>query len=183
MGYTRRKMKTSRRVKRAKTKNTRKQKRIRTFRKSRRVNRGGSGKGKSRGKDKSRGMPESKMEDEEEIEWMAKENSEEDGMAKLINRFEDRETAEEKSERDAIDREKAIKTDKKIEKNIKRGLYRTPLGKGLGEVIEVDQRKVLANTKNQQRFMDELDAEEVPGGKEGGPFFFGGKKKRTTKKK
>jgi len=177
MGYIRRKMKTSKRVKRAKTKNTRKQKRNRAFRKSRRVNRGGSGKGKSRG------MSESKMEDEEEIEWMAKENSEEDGMAKLINRFENRQTAKEKSERDAIDRKKEIKTDKKIEKNIKRGLYRTPLGKGLGEVIEVDQRKVLANTKNQQRFMDELDAEEVPEGKEGGPFFFGGKKKRTTKKK
>ena len=178
MGYTRRKMKTSRRVKRAKTKNTRKQKRNRTFRKSRRVNRGGSGKGKSRG------IPESKMEDEEDIEeLMADENSEETGMAKLINRFEDRQTAKEKSERDAIDREKEIKTDKKIEKNIKRGMYRTPLGKGLGEVIEVNQRKVLANTTNQQRFMDELDAEEVPGGKEGGPFFFGGKKKRTIKKK
>lgn len=180
MGYTRRKVKTSRRVKRRKTKNTRKQKqrrlRNRAFRKSRRVNRGGSGKGK--GKGKSRGMSESKMEDEEEIEWMAKENSEEDGMAKLINRFEDRETAKEKSERDAIDREKEIKTNKKIEKNIKRGLYRAPLGKGLGEVIEVDQRRALANTKNQRQFMDEMDAENEKNG-----LWFGGKKKRTIKKK
>ena len=173
MGYTRRKMKTSRRVKRTKTKNTRKQRQLRNraFRKSRRVNRGGSGKGKSRG------MSESKMEDEEEIEWMAKENSEEDGMAKLINRFEDRETAIEKSERDAIDREKEIKTNKKIEKNIKRGLYRKPLGEGLGdEVIKVDQRKQLANTKNQRLFMDELDAEDDETG-----LWFGGKKKRAIK--
>ena len=176
MGYTRRKMKTSRRVKRTKTKNTRKQKqrrlRIRTFRKSRRVNRGGSGKGKSRG------IPEYKMEDEAEIELMAEENSEEDGMAKLINRFQNRETAQEKSERDAIDREKEIKTDKKIEKNIKLGLYRAPLGEGLGEVIKVDQRKQLANTKNQQRFMDELDAEDENTG-----LWLGGKKKRAIKKK
>lgn len=174
MGYTRRKVKTRRRVKRTKAKNTRKQRRLRnrTFRKSRRVNRGGSD------PVKSSGMSESKMEDEEEIEWMAKENSEEDGMAKLINRFEDRETAKEKSERDAIDREKEIKTNKKIEKNIKRGLYRAPLGKGLGEVIEVDQRRALANTKNQQRFMDELDAEDEKTG-----LWLGGKKKRTIKKK
>ena len=150
MGYTRRKMKTSRRVKRRKTKNTRKQKqrrlRNRAFRKSRRVNRGGTRK-------RSRGA----MED---------------------NLQEDRQTAKHKFAQDAIDREKEIKTNKKIEKNIKRGLYRAPLGKGLGEVIEVDQRRALANTKNQRQFMDEMDAENEKNG-----LWFGGKKKRTIKKK
>ena len=178
MGYTRRKMKTSRRVKRTKTKNTRKQKRNRTFRKSRRVNRGGSGKGKSRGKAKSRGMSEYKMEDEAEI---AKENSEEDVMAKLINQFEDRQTAKEKYEQAAIDREKSNKTNDKIKKNIDLGLYREPLREedlGDEEVIKVDQRRALANTKNQQQFMDEMDAEDENNG-----LWFGGKKKRTIKKK
>ena len=180
MGYTRRKMKTSRRVKRTKTKNTRKQKRkqSRAFRKSRRVNRGGSGKGKSRGKAKSRGMSEYKMEDEAEI---AKENSEEDGVAKLINLFQDRETAQENSERDAIDREKSYKTKDKIKKNIDLGLYREPLREedlDDEEIIKVNQRRALANTKNQQRFMDELDAEDENNG-----LWFGGKKKRTIKKK
>jgi len=48
MAYIRRKMKTSRRVKRTKTKNIRKRKQTRAFRKSRRVNRGGTRK-RSRG--------------------------------------------------------------------------------------------------------------------------------------
>jgi hypothetical protein len=167
MGYTRRKVKTRRRVKWTKTKNTRKQRRLRnrTFRKSRRVNRGGSD------PVKSSGMSESKMEDEP-VERVEKYKPEQGMMAKIEN-----------AQRDAIDNEKDEETESKRLANIKRGAYRTPLGKGRGEVIVVDQRKRLANTKNQQRFMDELDAEEVPGGKEGGPIWFAGKKKRAIKKK
>ena len=152
MGYTRRKMKTSRRVKRTKTKNTRKQKRNRTFRKSRRVNRGGTRK-------RSRGA----MEDN----WQ-----------------EDIQTAKHKFEQDAIDREKANKTDKKTEKNIKRGRYHTPLGKGSKSIIW-DQTDQLEITARQNRFMDDINAETEGenGDLEDSPPSFGGKKKRTTKKK
>ena len=101
MGYTRRKMKTSRRVKRTKTKNTRKQRRLRnrTFRKSRRVNRGGARK-------RSRGA----MEDN----WQ-----------------EDTRTKKEKSEQDAIDNKKDKKNQLKRIANIKRNMYLAPLGEGL----------------------------------------------------
>ena len=70
MGYTRRKMKISRRVKRAKTKNTRKHKRIRTFRKSRRVNRGGTRK-------RSRGAMEDNWQEDTRTK---KEKSEQDAI-------------------------------------------------------------------------------------------------------
>ena len=154
MGYTRRKMKTRRRGKRAKTKNTRKQRRLRnrTFRKSRRINRGGSD------PVKSTGMSESKMGDEP-IERIEKENA----------------------QRDAIDNEKDEETEKKRVANVKSGMYRRPLYPDRKSII-VDQTKDLENTENQQRFMDEINAEEVPGGEEEG-IWFGGKKKRAIKKK
>ena len=167
MGYTRRKMKTRRRVKPAKTKNTRKQRRLRnrTFRKSRRVNRGGSD------PVKSTGMSESKMEDERIEKDMSEQEKSE--MAKI---------AKENSERDAIDKKKDEKIERKRLANVKSGLYRRPLVKD-SKSIMVDQTKQLENSENQQRFMDEMDAEEVPGGKEGGPIWFAGKKKRAIKKK
>ena len=166
MGYTRRKVKTRRRVKRTKAKNTRKQRRLRnrTFRKSRRINKGGSDPGKSSG------MSESKMQD--------------DRIEKDTSEPEDREMAKiakEDAERDAIDKKKDEKIERKRLANVKSGIYRRPLYEDRKSII-VDQTEELENTENQQRFMDEMDAEEVPGGKEG-PFFFGGKKKRTGKKK
>ena len=166
MGYIRRKMKTRRRVKRTKVKNTRKQRRLRnrTFRKSRRVNKGGSD------PVKTNGMSESKMEDERIEKDMSEPEDRE--MAKI---------AKEDAERDAIDKKKDEKIERKRLANVKSGIYRRPLYEDSKSII-VDQTKQLENTENQQRFMDEMDAEEVPGGKEG-PFFFGGKKKRTGKKK
>jgi hypothetical protein len=163
MGYTRRKVKTRRRVKRAKT-NTQKQRRFRnqTFRKSRRVTRGGSGKGKSRG------MSEFKMEDEG-IESTGKEKPEQGEMAKI---------EKEDYEQDRINKKKDKKNEKKRLANIKSGLYRRPLYED-SESIIVDQTEQLENTENQRKFMDDMDAEEVPGG----PIWFAGKKKRTGKKK
>jgi hypothetical protein len=158
MGYTRRKVKTRRRVKRTKAKNTRKQRRLRnrTFRKSRRINKGGSDPGKSSG------MSESKMQDDR-IERIEKDTSEPEDreMAKI---------AKEDAERDAIDKKKDEKIERKRLANVKSGIYRRPLYEDRKSII-VDQTKALENTENQQRFMDEMDAEEVPGGKEG-PFFF-----------
>jgi hypothetical protein len=186
MGYTRRKVKTRRRVKRAKT-NTQKQRRFRnqTFRKSRRVTRGGSGKGKSRG------MSKYKMEDEG-IEWTGKKKSEESGMSEFKMEDEGIEsTGKEKPEQgemakiekedyeqDRINKKKDKKNEKKRLANIKSGLYRRPLYED-SESIIVDQTEQLENTENQRKFMDDMDAEEVPGG----PIWFAGKKKRTGKKK
>ena len=101
MGYIRRKMKTSRRVKRTKTKNTRKQKRkqSRAFRKSRRVNRGGTRK-------RSRGA----MEDN----WQT-----------------DTRTEKEKSEQNAIENKKDKKNELKRVANIKKNMYLEPLGEGV----------------------------------------------------
>jgi hypothetical protein len=101
MGYIRRKMKISRRVKRTKTKNTRKrkQKRNRAFRKSRRVYRGGTRK-------RSRGA----MEDN----WQ-----------------EDTRTKKEKSEQNAIENKKDKKNELKRVANIKKNMYLEPLGKGV----------------------------------------------------
>lgn len=165
MGYTRRKVKTRRRVKRTKAKNTRKQRRLRnrTFRKSRRVNRGGSD------PVKSSGMSESKMEDGP-IERVEKDTSQQEKseMAKI---------AKKDSEQDRINKKKDKKTNMKRLENIKSGLYRRPLYED-SESIIVDQTEQLENTKNQQRFMDELDAEDEKNG-----LWLGGKKKRTGKKK
>ena len=95
----------------------------------------------------------------------------------------DSENRDEKKDSLIID---SKKKDEKIERkrlaNVKSGLYRRPLVKD-SKSIMVDQTKQLENSENQQRFMDEMDAEEVPGGKEGGPIWFAGKKKRAIKKK
>jgi hypothetical protein len=101
MGYIRRKMKTSRRVKRTKTKNMRKRKQSRAFRKSRRVNRGGAGTRK-----RSRGA----MEDN----WQ-----------------EDTRTKKEKSEQNAIENKKDKKNELKRVANIKKNMYLEPLGEGV----------------------------------------------------
>ena len=70
MGYIRRKIKTTRRVKRTKSRNTRKRKQNRTFRKSRRVDRGGAGK-------RSRGAMEDNWQEDTRTE---KEKSEQDAI-------------------------------------------------------------------------------------------------------
>ena len=168
MGYTRRKMKISRRVKRAKTKNTRKQKRIRTFRKSRRINRGGSD------PVKNSGMSESKMEDER-IERVEKDMSEQE-QREMEN------IEKENYEQDRINKKKDKKNEKKRLANVKSGIYRRPLYEDSKSII-VDQTAELENTENQRKFMDDMDAEEVAGGEEEGPIWFAGKKKRTRKKK
>lgn len=151
MGYIRRKMKTSRRVKRTKTKNTRKQKRkqTRAFRKSRRhVNRGGAGTRK-----RSRGA----MEDN----WQT-----------------DTRTEKEKSEQNSIENKKDKKNELKRVANIKKNMYLEPLGEGSKDV-RVDQTEQLDRTEKQQGLMDDIDAESE--GEEqhlkGGPLSFGGKKK------
>jgi len=170
MGYTRRKVKTRRRVKRTKAKNTRKQRRLRnrTFRKSRRINRRGSD------EVKSSGMSEYKMEDER-IERVEKDMSEQEKseMAKI---------EKENAQRDALDNKKDKKIEKKRLANVKSGIYRRPLYEDSKSII-VDQTAELENTENQRKFMDDMDAEEVPGGKEEGPIWFAGKRKRTRKKK
>jgi len=101
MGYIRRKIKTSRRIKRAKTNNTRKrkQKRNRSFRKSRRVNRGGTRK-------RSRGAMENN--------WQT-----------------DTRTEKEKSEQDAIDNKKDKQNELRRIANVTDKLYLAPLGKGV----------------------------------------------------
>jgi hypothetical protein len=168
MSSIRRKMKTSRRVKRAKTNNTRKrkqkQKRNRTFRKSRqRVNRGGAGK---------RPREEYTMED----------------------KWQDTRTEKDKSEQNAIEEKKDKEIAMKRVANIQRNMYLAPLGEG-SKTIVVDPTEQLETTDRQMGLIDDIDAEtdddtdieEQPRKNrrllEGGPISFGGKKKRGISKK
>jgi hypothetical protein len=82
-------------------------------------------------------------------------------------------------EQKAMDAEKDKENMNKRLKNMEKNVYREPLGKGYSkedELIEVDQTEQLEITENQQRLMDDMDAESEDN-------YFGGKKKRAISKK
>jgi hypothetical protein len=82
-------------------------------------------------------------------------------------------------EKTLIDAEKDKENMNKRLKNMEKNVYREPLGKGYSkedELIEVDQTEQLEITENQQRLMDDMDAESEDN-------YFGGKKKRAISKK
>jgi hypothetical protein len=91
-----------------------------------------------------------------------------------------REEEKHDAQRDMIDAEKDENNMKKLSENMEKKMYRKPLGEGLGPVITVNQAPRLEITEMQQRFSDDMDAEEE--GEEGG-IWFGGKKKRAISKK
>jgi hypothetical protein len=84
-----------------------------------------------------------------------------------------------------IEAEKDEENMNKRLKNMEKNMYREPLGKGYSkedELVEVNPDSQLEITETQQRFNDDIDAEEMPEGEEGG-IWFGGKKKRAIHKK
>lgn len=159
MGYIRRKMKTSRRVKRTKPKNTRK--RNRAFRKSRRINRGGTNPDTRK---RSRGT----MEDN----WQ-----------------QDTRTEKDKSEQNAIEETKDKEIAIKRVANIKRNMYLEPGSEGVAvnqtEQLETTDRQTGLMDDIDAETDAETETEEQPGKRrrlKGGPISFGGKKKRSIKK-
>jgi len=80
-------------------------------------------------------------------------------------------------EQKAMDAEKDENNMKKQKQNMEKNMYRQPLGEGLSEVDEVDQSSQLEITENQNRFNDDMDAEDEQTG-----LWFGGKKKSHNKK-
>jgi hypothetical protein len=85
----------------------------------------------------------------------------------------DTRTAKEKAEQNAIEGEKDNQNALKRVANIRSNMYLEPEVRG----VRVNQTKKLKITEDQLRLMDDINAEEVPGGVEGG-IWFGGKKKR-----
>lgn len=164
MGYIRRKMKISRRVKRTKT-NTRKRKQNRTFRKNRRVNRGGADK-------RSRRTMEDKWEDTR----TEKEKSEEDADRRKkvyksnIKRVANKSSGlylEPGSEGDDVNQEEQLET----------------ADRQTGLMDDIDAE---TEGEPEEESDAETDEEERPGKRPrrltGGPIMFGGKKKRSVKK-
>jgi hypothetical protein len=85
----------------------------------------------------------------------------------------DTRTAKEKAEQNAIEGEKDNQNALKRVANIRSNMYLEPEVRG----VRVNQTKKLKITEDQLRLMDDINAEEVPGGVEGG-VWFGGKKNR-----
>lgn len=96
------------------------------------------------------------------------------GKRSRENKWEDTRTEKEKSEQDAIEKEKDEINELRRIANIQNNMHLEPEVRGL----RVNQAKKLKLTEDQLRFMDDIDAEEVPGSTEEG-IWFGGKKKRA----
>jgi hypothetical protein len=88
-----------------------------------------------------------------------------------------REEEQHEYEQKAMDAEKDENNMKKQKQNMEKNMYRQPLGEGLSEVDEVDQSSQLEITENQNRFNDDMDAEDENNG-----LWFGGKNKSHNKK-
>lgn len=88
-----------------------------------------------------------------------------------------REEEQHEYEQRAIEAEKDENNMKKQKHNMEKNMYRQPLGEGLSEVDEVDQSSQLEITENQNRFNDDMDAEDENNG-----LWFGGKRKSHNKK-
>ena len=85
-------------------------------------------------------------------------------------------------EQTLIEAEKDKENMKKQKQNMEKNMYREPLGKGYSnedELVEVNPDSQLEITETQQRFDDDMNAEDETNG----PVWFGGKKKRAIRKK
>lgn len=88
-------------------------------------------------------------------------------------------------EQTLIEAEKDEENMNKRLKNMEKNMYLSPLGEGYSkehELIKVNPDSQLEITKTQQRFEDDMNAEEMPEGEED-ITWFGGKKKRAIHKK